>query len=503
MASSQRGPQIIMNDGTLWKIVGDTVVPRTLNPGIFGSARTIAGPNRTMASTPEGRFVLLMAGNGNVYLYSSDADDYINVRNVFPAPRQGYYGPISAGPNGSYYLANNVVLNEALTPIQSAPTFSVGSTGTTPTSPTDPGAIGVTPGIGGSGLPVRGNTTLTVSRPVSAVSSVGARTFARFSMPIRVNQNQTVTDAGQIELVEIDTGRTMGIATALEGPLASGTSTQSINTNGRTMATDAAGTTAYILTTTGLSVIPIDRSVATDRPQINPNGLINTASGLSGVAPNALVSIVGRNLATTAQSSGFPLPTVLGGVCVTLNNSPLPLLATGAEQINAQIPPTLAASRYPLIVRSISKKASSNSATLTVSKYAPAVFMEADGPAIFHKDGRRVTRSAPAKRDEELIIYASGLGPTKGGRVTAGEPSPASPLAVTDKVQLYFGNPAYKEAEIIVSWSGLVPGKVGVYQINARVPGAHVKGSAVPVTLKIGGVSSPSTGPALPTVAVD
>ena len=42
---------------------------------------------------------------------------------------------------------------------------------------------------------------------------------------------------------------------------------------------------------------------------------------------------------------------LLGGACVTLNNTPLPLLATSPTQINAQLPPTLAAGRYPLMVR--------------------------------------------------------------------------------------------------------------------------------------------------------
>src|SRR5262249_8350030 len=153
------------------------------------------------------------------------------------------------------------------------------------------------------------------------------------------------------------------------------------------------------------------------------------------------------------------------------------------------------AGRYQMVVRSIAKKSGSNTAPVTVAKYAPAVFVDADGPAIFHKDGRRISQANPAKRDEPLVIYAGGLGPTQGGKVTAVSPSLTSPLAVMDKVQLFFGNPSIKEAEVIVDWSGLVPGNVGVYQINARVPGAHVKGNALPVTLRIGGVNSPTTGP--------
>jgi len=102
-----------------------------------------------------------------------------------------------------------------------------------------------------------------------------------------------------------------------------------------------------------------------------------------------------------------------------------------------------------------------------------------------------------------LTLYATGMGATTGGRVTAGAPSPASPLAVTGPVNLYFGNPLIKEAGIIVDWSGLQPGTIGVYQINCRIPGAHIKGDALPITLKIGGVSSPTTGKNVPLVWVE
>ena len=107
-----------------------------------------------------------------------------------------------------------------------------------------------------------------------------------------------------------------------------------------------------------MSVIPIDRTVATDRPTLQQgSAVVNTANMQNGVATNGLVSILGRNLAAAEKSNGYPLPTVLGGSCVTLNNAPLPLLATASGQINAQLPPTLAAGRYPLVVRSIAKKA--------------------------------------------------------------------------------------------------------------------------------------------------
>jgi len=82
-------------------------------------------------------------------------------------------------------------------------------------------------------------------------------------------------------------------------------------------------------------------------------------------------------------------------------------------------------------------------------------------------------------------------------------PSPADPLAVTADVKVFFGDPTIRGTEMIVEWSGLVPGYVGLYQINLMVPGARWKGENLPVTVRIGGVSSPIKGPVVPYVIVE
>jgi uncharacterized protein (TIGR03437 family) len=268
------------------------------------------------------------------------------------------------------------------------------------------------------------------------------------------------------------------------------------------MAVNAAGTVAFVLTASGISVVPLDAQAGTGIPSVSANGVVNAANFQAAVAPNGLISIIGRNLATTASAAGTPLPTLLGNACVTLNNTPLPLLATAPTQINAQLPPTLAAGRYPLVVRSLTGQGSSTAVNVTVSKYAPAVFMDAQGPLLMHADGTRFSKDRPGHRDEKITLYVTGLGVTTGGRVTAGAPSPANPLAVTAPVNVYFGNPLIREAGIIVDWSGLLPGLIGVYQLQLRIPGAHINGDALPVTVKIGGVSSPTTGVNVPTVWV-
>jgi uncharacterized protein (TIGR03437 family) len=217
-----------------------------------------------------------------------------------------------------------------------------------------------------------------------------------------------------------------------------------------------------------------------------------------------LVSILGQNLAASATAGSTPLPTILGGSCVTLSNTPLPLVATASGQINAQVPFTLAAGSYSLVVRSTANQAASSSVSVTVSKYAPAIFVDSGGPAIYHvHGGERVDQANPATRDEPLVIYATGLGVTTGGKATAGSPSPSSPLAVTAAVALYFGNPLISNTAVIVNWSGLQPGTMGVYQINCTIPGNHYNGNALPVTLRVGGVSTPTTGANVAVVYVD
>ena len=80
--------------------------------------------------------------------------------------------------------------------------------------------------------------------------------------------------------------------------------------------------------------------------------------------------------------------------------------------------------------------------------------------------------------------------------------TPANPPALTGAVQVFFGNPRYKQAAIIVDRSALEPGEIGVYRLNLRVPGFHINGKALPVLLKVGGVSSPTSDPVSPHVAV-
>ncbi len=487
IAATLRGPLVIMSDGTLWKVTGDTAQPRLFNTGVLptNQGRQVIPAPRTLAVSPGGETVLLLAGNGFAYLYDANSDDFVASRQVVTNPITGYYGPVAVGPRGQYFLVNGNVLNSSLTQTATAGT----STAAGPVRP--------------------GQAPAQVPRPVASVAAVNNTQFARFVQPVIQQANilvQGLNETSSIEIVEVQTGRTLATAAGLERPLSTPVGNQRANVTGRSMAVDAANNTAYVLTTSGISVIPLDQVNPQNRPALNPNAVTNVASGLPQVAQGGLVSIAGRNLAAAGSSSTPAPPTVLGGACVTLNELPLPLLSTAPGQINTQIPPALAPGRYPLVVRNVDGKIASQSQTVTVVKYAPAVFLneETKQAQVFRlSDNKPITKSDPAKRDVPLVMFAAGLGPTKGAPVVLGQPVPASPPAVTDAVEVFFGDPRLAQSEVIVDWSGLVPGLIGIYQLNLRVPGFHGRGQALPVSIKIGNVSSPTTGANVPTVAVD
>ena len=145
-----------------------------------------------------------------------------------------------------------------------------------------------------------------------------------------------------------------GSVAALEGPLPAQVGTPRANINPCTKVVDAGGATAFLLTASGLSIVPLTGQTPgpsgnAQRPQISANGVVNNADYESGLAPGSLVTIFGQNLASSATASDTPLPTMLGGTCVTLDNSPLPLLLTSPTQINAQVPPKTTAARHTRI----------------------------------------------------------------------------------------------------------------------------------------------------------
>ncbi|MBL8173985.1 MAG: beta-propeller fold lactonase family protein [Bryobacterales bacterium] len=447
LAATLGGVQVVMSSGALWKIVGDEALPRAVSP-VIGTA-AIAAP-RTIAATPDGEYALLLGGTGTAYLYDAMSDEYVLSQSVVTTPIQGYFGPVTAGPRGAYFVVNGRVLGPTLTPLTS----------------------GVT----------------TLSRPVAAVAAVSATQIARFAPPSISTANAVVRDTPQVELVDVATGLTRSVSPMLEGPLSTQVGTQRVNVNGRSLAVDSARNLAYVLTVSGLSVVPLNAAVtggagggASAATSISSNGVLSLASGKTAIAPGSVISIYGQNLGSSGSMSSTPMPTRLGGTCVTLDESPLPLAMTSTGQINAYLPETVTVGRHSLVVRAYERNAASAMYSLTVSKFAPSVFVNetTTQAAVYKANGSAVTNRNKANRDEALTMYASGLGVTKDG------------VPVED-VQVFFGDPRMTQSEVIVDKVELDAAAMGVFRLSLRVPGFHTSGDSLPVTLRIGGVDSPA-----------
>jgi hypothetical protein len=296
-----------------------------------------------MNGTPDGRSIVTLAGNGTIYLYDGVADAYVgSVRPYTGTSITGYYGPLSAAPDGGYCLMNGFVLNSSLST------------------------------IGGSESPSSTTSLPAASkRNIAAVAALDANRFARLTTPVKATVASTSAGDARPTLEVVDL-RDNSIT--LAGPLAEnpaisvfGTSTRS-NVPSRQIAVDSAGT-AYILSLTGMTVVPVSASGA-GKPQLaaGANNVVNAVDGSRSYAPGSFLAISGANLAAPAASEELPAPTILGGSCVTLSDIALPLLQTASGQIVAQIPETLAPGQYVLRVRSLAYGQQSDPLVVTVQK---------------------------------------------------------------------------------------------------------------------------------------
>ena len=222
---------------------------------------------------------------------------------------------------------------------------------------------------------------------------------------------------------------------------------------------------------------------ASFRPAAEPN---------SAIAPGAIVAIFGTDLASDTQvATVVPLPTTLGDTSVTFNNIPAPLFFVSGTQINAQVPFELVTGAGTVSVQVKRGSETTEAQPIGIAAVSPGVFTlnqrGAGVGAILHaEDFQPVSESLPARPGEFLLIFCTGLGVVQP-EVPSGNVAPGTlPLAETLSLPLVNidGIPA------LVTFSGLAPGFVGLYQVNAVVPQGGVAGAAVAVVITQNGIAS-------------
>ncbi|HKE23720.1 MAG TPA: hypothetical protein VKB88_15250 [Bryobacteraceae bacterium] len=337
LALGLSGLEFIMSDGSQWYVNNGTAIPRPVNsvtPNALSTTRNVDN----MLASPDNQYILTLSGNGNAYLYSATSDAYTSGKQLFGvsgATIQGFYGPLGVGPGGSYFLANGLILNPSLTT------------------------------IGGSATPSTGNSS-GVQRNVAAVAPLSATSFLRLTTPIRTSITATTTDDPRttLEAYNVTAGSVTLIGVAPENPASSVFGTARQDMPARQMVVDSAATTAYAITLSGLSVIPLGATGASTLPVIS--SVANATAPSQAIQPGSFITIKGQNLASSAVATTVPPPTVLGGSCVTFGNVSLPILSTSPTQIQAQVPDNLLPGTQLVEVRSLATAQDSAPVTLSV-----------------------------------------------------------------------------------------------------------------------------------------
>jgi uncharacterized protein (TIGR03437 family) len=188
------------------------------------------------------------------------------------------------------------------------------------------------------------------------------------------------------------------------------------------------------------------------------------------------------------MAASLPLPETLGGVSLTMNGIPLPILAVTPWQVNAQIPPLMEG--LAAFELRFADGARSAPVAAQVAAFGPRIYLlpavrENQAAALHGNSATVVGPANPAAAGQAIQIYASGLGPTDP-LVAAGAAAPSNPPAVTTTPPVVtIGGRIAR-----VLFSGLAPGLAGVYQVNVIVPEGLRPGDAY-VSIQIGGVSGP------------
>jgi uncharacterized protein (TIGR03437 family) len=160
-----------------------------------------------------------------------------------------------------------------------------------------------------------------------------------------------------------------------------------------------------------------------------------------------------------------------------------------STQINGQLPFTVDGNAT-MVLRT--PGGVSNNFNMIIQDQAPAIFLSGTaGPetglatVVRSNNNQLVTPTNPIHPNDSIVIYATGLGVT-APPVPTGQAAPTGTLAsAIAPPTVTLGGVAMN-----ISYAGLVPGEVGVYQINAVAPLGVPQGLTIPLVINQGAGST-------------
>jgi len=283
---------------------------------------------------------------------------------------------------------------------------------------------------------------------------------------------------------------TLGSETLGSAAVNSGTATLAIPgialaVGGNTITAQYSGDDSHLGASETLNVV---ESTPANGPP-NVQSISNSASYTQSFAPGGIVSIFGTGLAPASGGAfSLPLPTMLAGTTVTIGGYPAAIFYASPTQLNVQVPYEV--STGSALEVHIDNNGSATNSSFTLESAAPAIFtVNASGTgqgAILNTSYQLVDSSNPAIPGQTYLqIYCMGLGGVTN-LPADGAPASSNPLSQTaSQAQVTIGG-----VETTASFTGLAPGFVGLYQVNVLVPSSVASGSAVQLSISIGGATS-------------
>ena len=410
--------------------------------GVFGNGSpNPIPPTAALAASPSRNSIFLALPDGTVSLWDAGTNQWVASRKDLTA-LGGAYGAIT----DKLFLADNNLLNESLYPIAMLTSQSAASSG------------------------------------VAFANGAGIRTNAGVAAGPGVLERIDVTSL--VGFHGTETVEAPMVSASLQSAAPIGQVGQTILPFTRTLAVPSDQSSILMLTQSGFTSVPSDFDAPKPFPVVA--SVVNSADGSEGVASGGLIQVTGSGLATASSSAGtLPLPFALSNVCVELNSRAIPILNTSSGSITAQLPFDFTGSGS-IVVSNAGGKSSPFS--INILPAAPAIFHSGiAGPqtgiplVVRSSNNAMVSLSNPIHLNDTIVIYTTGLGRTSP-EPDLGAASPGNPAGVANLVpDVTLGG-----VKLDVQFAGLVPGEVGVYQINAFVPGTVRESIQTPLKITQG-----------------
>jgi uncharacterized protein (TIGR03437 family) len=246
-------------------------------------------------------------------------------------------------------------------------------------------------------------------------------------------------------------------------------------------------------------------TIANSIPGISAVVTASSFGQSTSISPASIIEIYGSNLAPDSRSwagsdfTGVNAPTSLDGTSVKIGGLAAFVSYISPGQVNVQVPSTVLTGAQPVIVTTAAGSSASFTSNVNITQgglLAPPSFdlggkqyvvaLYSDGATYVLPPGTIAgINSRRALPGDTITFYGVGFGPVTpaipAGQIVQQTNSLALPF------HLFFG-----QTEAVLTYAGLAPAEVGLYQFNVVVPNIAAS-DLIPLSFTLNGVAGSQT----------